>query len=327
MKKSIWIFGIVAILVAASLVFFFFGREKTPENSQVSGEIPNLEAAITNGEGWSFDEATGTLTVTGDYPSQEWRDFTTAIRNLVIEEGVTVIDWGAFSGCSGLTEVVLPSSVGMVVDSAFDDCGLEKLTILNPACYVVQDVQGKGELAKVICSYEDSRAKEYHTLYPGHDFETLDGTAAASDARPANRPEGASSFGTGWYYFGGTGTMVITEDNWSQEWQEFKEEIRDLAFDIHVTEIGAKAFAGCTGLEGIVILPANVIRLTDSAFDGCGLKELVIWNPDCEIAVDVNGLSELAEKIRGSEGSLAEEWAAVTGHAFEALGARTEGFA
>ena len=53
-------------------------------------------------------------------------------KNSVIPNSVTSIGDGAFSNCSGLTELTLPSSVTSIGESAFQGCsGLTKLTLPN----------------------------------------------------------------------------------------------------------------------------------------------------------------------------------------------------
>ncbi len=48
----------------------------------------------------------------------------------IIPDSVTEIRWGAFSGCSGLTEITIPDSVTKIGDSAFSGCsGLTEITI------------------------------------------------------------------------------------------------------------------------------------------------------------------------------------------------------
>ena len=78
---------------------------------------------------WSFDKATGTLTISGTgsidwsggkftsyYP---WEGFKQEIRSVSIEEGVTYIGMSAFKTCANLTQVSIPQSVTGVGLSAF----------------------------------------------------------------------------------------------------------------------------------------------------------------------------------------------------------------
>lgn len=79
---------------------------------------------------WSFDKATGTLTISGtgsiDWSSDSrydfsfpWKDFKQEIRSVIIEEGVTYISEFAFENCANLTQVSIPQSVTWVGSSTF----------------------------------------------------------------------------------------------------------------------------------------------------------------------------------------------------------------
>ena len=90
---------------------------------------------------WVLDEE-GTLMISGtgrmmDYNHDglkfscaPWKNFVTQIERVVIEEGVTHINYGAFSFCANLKQVVIPSSVTNISFDAFDNCtSLEELEI------------------------------------------------------------------------------------------------------------------------------------------------------------------------------------------------------
>ena len=89
----------------------------------------------------SYDAVSGCLTVsgTGAMPQYQlywnsgfyahdapWSEYHESIRSIVIESGITSISEGAFSGCSGLTEVTIPDSVTEIGSYAF--CGCSSLT-------------------------------------------------------------------------------------------------------------------------------------------------------------------------------------------------------
>ena len=83
---------------------------------------------------WKLDDE-GTLTISGTgamtnfaFCESPWYG-NTAIKNVVIEDGVTSIGDDAFNGCTELTSVAIPASVTAIGDLAFIDCNnLEDVT-------------------------------------------------------------------------------------------------------------------------------------------------------------------------------------------------------
>ena len=68
-----------------------------------AAEVADSCSAGTNAE-WTLDDE-GTLTITGTNGSVTKKFNDPEIRKLVIEDGVTSISYGAFSGCTGLKEL------------------------------------------------------------------------------------------------------------------------------------------------------------------------------------------------------------------------------
>ena len=83
---------------------------------------------------WTLDSE-GTLTISGtgameSYESNEVPWDSSAVKTVVIEEGVTTIGHHAFYGCSSLISVAIPESVTYIGSCAFKDCtGLTSVTI------------------------------------------------------------------------------------------------------------------------------------------------------------------------------------------------------
>ena len=85
-----------------------------------AGEIGNLT--------WTFDDQTGTLTISGegeipDYTGDTqapWAQFNGQIKNIVVEKGVTAIGANAFSGVTDLTSAKIDRTVEKIDDSAFN---------------------------------------------------------------------------------------------------------------------------------------------------------------------------------------------------------------
>ncbi|MBQ4313682.1 MAG: leucine-rich repeat protein [Clostridia bacterium] len=87
---------------------------------------------------WSFDEATGVLTVYGNGTMQEygtvydmpWNDFSDDITSVVIKSGVESVCENAFMGCANLTSVTIEEGVKVIGESAFENCrSLRSVTI------------------------------------------------------------------------------------------------------------------------------------------------------------------------------------------------------
>gem|GEM_PF-2245601 len=105
--------------------------------SMVAGLIPMAISAQTqSGNGWRFDSATGTLTITHDAGGSDWRIMNgndvraDAVQVLIIENGVRSIGPAAYEDCINLREVTIPDSVLRIWPQAFSGCtSLGEITI------------------------------------------------------------------------------------------------------------------------------------------------------------------------------------------------------
>ena len=84
---------------------------------------------------WTFDEGSGTLTISGSGPMEDmdwetpydstnapWNNIKDEIKSVVIQEGVTGIGACAFGACKSLESVIIPSSVTEIGAHAFFGC-------------------------------------------------------------------------------------------------------------------------------------------------------------------------------------------------------------
>ena len=88
-----------------------------------------LEASgqLTDTISYTFDEATGTLTISGtgampDYDCVKSPFYDASIKNVIIEDGVTSIGKLAFIDCKSLTSGTIPDSVTSIDKHAFYGC-------------------------------------------------------------------------------------------------------------------------------------------------------------------------------------------------------------
>ena len=94
--------------------------------------------ALASAEGWSFDEATGTLTLDGSGAMKEyasaaeapWYSYRDSIEHLVVKSGVTSLSSYAFVGCQNLEDITLPDTLQTIGTMTFYGCDrLNNVTI------------------------------------------------------------------------------------------------------------------------------------------------------------------------------------------------------
>ena len=94
--------------------------------------------ALASAEGWSFDEATSTLTLDGSGAMKEytsaaeapWYSYRDSIAHLVVKSGVTSLSSYAFVGCQNLEDVTLPDTLQTIGTMTFYGCDkLDNVTI------------------------------------------------------------------------------------------------------------------------------------------------------------------------------------------------------
>ena len=161
----------------------------------------------------------------------------TGLTSIAIPSRVTSIGDYAFSGCTGLISIAIPSSVTSIGNSAFRDCtGLTSIEI--PASVTT------------ISDYAFYNCTGLTSIEIPSGVTTI-GEYAFSGCRGLTSiaiPSRVTSIGDS-AFFGCTGLTSI-------------------AIPSSVTSIGNSAFSGCTGLTSIEI-PSSVISIGSYAFYGC----------------------------------------------------------
>ena len=106
----------------------------------IEPDVPAAPDSCGENAVWSFDEATGTLTISGEGPMADyegqiylpWKDYLQQITTVVVEPGITSVGNMAFCGMFSLTKVTLPDGLTRIGDGAFSMCmALEEITLPN----------------------------------------------------------------------------------------------------------------------------------------------------------------------------------------------------
>ncbi len=214
---------------------------------------------------WSFDETTGTLTISGEggmddygYYSRPWEDFKDKIENVVIDNGVTTVGHCAFSDCINIESVTITESVNTIGEYAFSNCESLAKAVLP------EGVTEIGDGAFSHCYYLDT------VVIPGS-VEAFGEDVFASCERLANVTlcDGLTDIG------------LDTFDDCTS--------LTDIIIPEGVESIRGGNFSGCYNLKNITI-PASVTGVGNSTFTDCSLLTNVYYTGTEE---DWNNIDDL----------------------------------
>ena len=228
------------------------------------------EPANDTGTGWSFDQATGTLSITGagkmaDYRSDgsdcPWNEIRQEIRALKVQEGITELGAYAMAGCRNLSRIELPRSLMVIGNGALLGCtGLTGLDL-------PEELTGIGSESFRNCTGIQSLNLPQSLMRIGAGaFQGCTGLQSVT--------MGDTLVELGkWSFYGCSGLSRV-------ELGKGLKKIGDSAFQNckslpqvelpkGLTELGAYAFAGCGALKSISI-PNSISELRPFTFAGCG---------------------------------------------------------
>ena len=247
------------LLLAACFVLaigiFIAILSNQPEASGICGA--NLE--------WTFSG--GTLTISGegamddydyDHPTAPWSEL--AIKEIVVEDGVTSIGDYAFYECVSLTSVAIPDSVTSIGKYAFSEC------ISLTSLAIPDSVTSIGEWAFHYCTSLTSLAIP--------DSVTSIGDYAFSycnSLESVTIPDSVTSIGEGAFYYCDSLTSVAIPDSVTSIGKGafyYCDSLTSVAILDSVTSIGNHAFRSCTSLTSVAI-PDSVTSIGNGAFYDC----------------------------------------------------------
>ena len=324
-KKALSVLLVTVMLLTAAPLSGFVGLE-WPELNLPEWNLPDFDfnlsadaAEVVNsgtcGENltWTLD-SDGVLTISGtgkmtnyssSYYSIPWSSNRSAIKTVIIENGVTSIGnyafyycksltsvtignsvtsigYSAFRYCTSLTSVTIPDSVTSIGNYAFSYCtNLASITILNPACEIY-DRADTIDAGTTIYGYANSTAQAYAEKY-NRTFVALDEPVSpkiiASGTCGENLTWTLDDEGT--LTISGSGAMpdYNKTDN-TAPWYSYRDSIKKVVVENGVTNIGSYAFFYCTSLASVDFGENSQLTSIDSdAFRYCtSLTSVVIPN-------------------------------------------------
>ena len=203
---------------------------------------------------WTLD-GDGTLTISGtgamtNNYTETWYEYSSSIKNVVIDDSVTSIGYGAFFGCSSLTSVTIPDSVTSIGDYAFENCSsLTSVTIPD-------SVTSIGDYAFFDCSSLTSVTIGNSVTGIGESAFT-----GCSSLTSITIPNSVSKISYGTF--------------------ERCENLKSVTIPTSVKSIGDSAFYGCSSLTSVTI-PDSVTSIGYDAFSYCSKIKDAYYNGNIE---------------------------------------------
>ena len=190
------------------------------------------------------------------------------LTSLILPSNVTSIGYSAFYGCIRLTSLTLPSSVTSIGSSAFEGC--RSLTSL----ILPSSVTSIGSSAFYGCSGLTSLTLPSSVTSIGWaTFSGCSGLTSLTLPSSVTSIDGRAFYGCS-SLFGLTLPSSVTSIGSSAF--EGCRSLFSLTLPSSVTEIGESAFRGCHSLASLT-LPSSVTEIGESAFRGCsGLTSLTL---------------------------------------------------
>ena len=271
---------------------------------------------------WGFDDASGTLTISGsgemkDYDSSNttpWYEHIDKIKSVTITSGVKSIGKYAFCSCSNLTSVTIPEGVTKIGDSAFEGCtSLQSVNIPEN----VTRIRYK--------TFKDCKSLTSVTI---PDSVTFIGRSAFEGCRKlisASIPSSVTSTGDSIFKNCTSLELVNIPASVNVIWPATFlncTSLKSVTIPASVEIINNLAFYGCTSLQSVTIpksvkyirvqafrecksltsvtIPATVTEIGNSVFEVCNSLETVFYNnegPNIESAGIPAQTARIAYKV------------------------------
>lgn len=270
---------------------------------------------------WVLDDA-GTLTITGtgkmdDWPAAgegiPWYVYRKSVTSIVMEKGITNIEYCSFDDFTNLESVYIPNSVTSINRSAFRGCSNLK-TIIIPesvttigssafnSCVNLKSVYCLGNLTN-IGSYAFGNCSNLMDVHYSGTQEQWSAISIGDGNDTLNRSNFHSSLKSGacgdnlTWVLNNVGSLIIVGigdmDHWGSNtdvpWYKYKEDITEIILYNGITNIGFCAFSNVDNITKVRI-PDSVTSISDCAFKGCQQLSTIEVSPSNLSFCDVDGV-------------------------------------
>ena len=239
-----------------------------------ASKTDNIVHSGTCGENakWTLDNE-GTLIISGKGTiiggvyddSNHFYYYSSQIKNVIINSGITRVRFDTFMGCTEINTINIPDTVFDLEDNPFSDCtSLQNINV--------------------------SKNNQYYCVENDSLFDKNKETLICRPCKSKNRPvlEGVTTLGTGCFAWCTDLTQIelpstLTTIESSAFWGCTG--LTNVTIPEGVTTIGGDAFANCTALSGIE-LPESLVSLGSNVFKNCSsLTDIIIPENVSEIGI------------------------------------------
>lgn len=231
------------------------------------------------------------------------------LKNIEINDNITMISSYAFSGCSSLEKIVIPKNIKTIGGYAFSNCSAEivwdESSLTHIDSYGFSDYKGNSfEIPNTVEFYGTSAFRnciylEEFTIPTVIKDIPAGMFAGCTSLTKVTFHEDIKSIGAS-AFSNCTSLETITIPSGVTElsYNLFGNcsSLKEVVLHENITTIGQSAFSKCKSLEKID-LPESITSIGKEAFKGCNFKEIIV--PNNVVKIETNAFSEcnLLEKI------------------------------